>query len=184
MGFCFFLSPWTVNILCVKDLMSSCKFTVLFYHGSCLSIVTQLSCKLAVSWEVSSKVTQFCCVKTRPWITDSWTPRRRIHTKLRCEISMSYAVPIPLRGHTVNSSCKVIWTALKITGFLQEKPCNLSLLCAGHLPISVVLCVFLTLMCFIIGSLPGLRQWQVVLIWNAYGKENFFFFFLKSHWKK
>jgi len=136
-GLCVFLSLWTVNNLRFKALMSSCRFTVPVYHGSSLSIVTQLSCKLAVSLEVSSKVTQFCCVKTRPWITESWTLRRRVHTKLRCEISMSYAGLIPSGGCTLNSSCKVIWTTFKITGCLQEKPHDLSLLCTGLLPISV-----------------------------------------------
>lgn len=136
--------------------------------------------KLAVSLEVSFKVKQFCCVKTRPWITDSWTPRRRIHTKLRCEISVSYAVPIPLGGHTVNSSCKVIWTTCKITECLQEKLCSFNLLCAGLLPVSVILYVFLTLMWFIIGSLPDLGQRQVVLMWIAYSQENSYFWARKG----
>lgn len=74
----------------------------------------------------------------------------------------------------MNSTCKVISTVFKISGCLQEKPCNLSLLSTGRLPTSVVLYVFLTPMEFIIGSFPGLRQRQVILIRIAYDNENFF----------
>lgn len=40
----------------------------------------------------------------------------------------------------------------------------------------MILYVFLALMWFIIGSLPDLRQRQVVLMWIAYGQENPFIF--------
>lgn len=153
--FSFHLSSWTANrYRFLKVLTRGCKFTVLLYHGCSLSIVTLLSCKLAVSLEVSSKVMQFCCVKTRPWSTDSWTPRRKIHTKLRCEIRISYTVLIPLGGHRVNSNCKVIWSTFEITGCLQESCATWAYPVLDSYS-SVCFCICLTHMWFIIGSWPG-----------------------------